>query len=254
MGTLGVLGSWSLMRGTSMGVVAGAAGVLRSDSVRFAPALVTEGTSTWTLRDAIVTACGCDRRAGPLAYWEWQGLHATLDSAREVIARHADISPVTDPEQWANQPTRTLAEVLEVLDAVPVAADVPVPPEVSLRPWCDPKVVSRCRIPYIPLAAIVHAWGDLDRAWSDAVQPFELTAEMSSWDLLRTIEPAIRHETPGDGVAETAWMLRRWKGAVADTVAPARWLHTVIEGDPSITLRQLRDRATDAVAAHDEQT
>ncbi|WP_425413684.1 DUF6197 family protein [Nitriliruptor alkaliphilus] len=237
-----------------MGVAAEAATVLQSDMVQFVPALAAEGASAWTLRDALIAACGCDRRAGPMAYWEWQELHATLRRTREVVARHAGVPLGVNVEQWANQPSRTLEEVIGALHAVPVADDLPIPPSPSLRPWCDPKVASRCRIPYIPLAALVHAWGDRDRPWSDVARSFELVAAMSSWDLLRAIEPSIRDAAPAEEVADIAWTLRGWKSLVAESAAPSRWLHSVAEDDPTITLTQLWDQASEAVAAQHEQT
>lgn len=233
------------------GVAAAARALLGSERVRFAPALAGDGTATWTLRDALVTAVGCDRRAGPLAYWEWESLYASLESARRGIASRVDLPDRMDLEQWANQRPRTAEEVLEALEAVPEDEDVPVPAAPVVRPWCDAKVISRCRIPFIPLAAVTHAWGDMDRPWSDVAGEFGLTAELTSWELLRRIDPTIRDTTASAPVAEVAWDLRRWKGLdpLSDSFSTARWLFSVAEADSSVTLEGLRDRASEELDA-----
>ena len=236
-----------------MGVAADAARALRSEHVRFAPAVSSVGTSSWTLRDALVTACGCDRRAGYLAYWQWEMVQAALQTVRAVIASNADLPPGLDVERWANQPTRTVDEVLEVLDAVRSTDDVELPEEPSIRAWCDPKAVATCRIPYIPLAAVVHAWGDRDRAWSDVVSEFDLAEGLSSWDLLRRVDPAIRDLPPPEGVRDAAWQLRSWQGLQSTSVAPVRWLFAVTEESPQTSLRTLLRRASEAVPAQVEK-
>lgn len=232
-----------------MSVAADAARVLRSEEVRFAPGMVSEGTSSWTLRDALVAACGCDRHAGHLAYWQWETVQAALQAVRAVLASNAGLPPTLDVERWANQPTRTLDEVLEVLDSVQSTDDIEVPEAPLMRPWCDPKIVATCRIPYIPLAALVHAWGDRARPWSELVAEFELVPDLSSWDLLRRVDPAIRDLPAPQGVQDSARQLRVWQGSQSASVAPVRWLFAVTDDLPEATLDALLQRADEASIA-----
>lgn len=231
------------------GVAATAADVLRSEEVRFVPALAGESVSGWTLRDALVSALGCDRRAGPLAYWEWESLYSSLERTRTAIANRLDLSPKVDAERWANQGARTLEEVLRALDAVSEDEDLPVPAVPTRRAWCDPKVVTRCRVPFVPLAAVTHAWGAMDRPWFEVADELGLTAELTSWELLRKIDPVIRDAPAQAPVADVAWDLRRWKGLDerSDALASAKWLFTVTSSDPSVTLHDLRARAHEAI-------
>ena len=231
-----------------MGVAADAARVLRSEHVRFAPGMVSGGTSSWTLRDALVAACGCDRHAGHLAYWQWETVQAALKAVRSVLASSAGLPPTLDVERWANQPTRTAEEVLEVLESVQSEDDVEVSEAPSMRSWCDPKIVVTCRIPYIPLAALVHAWGDRERPWSDLVAEFRLAPDLSSWDLLRRVDPAIRDLPAPQGVQDAARQLRAWQGSQSASVAPVRWLFAVTDDSPETALDSLLQRAGDARA------
>ena len=232
-----------------MGVAAGAARVLRSEHVRFAPGMVSDGTSSWTLRHALVAACGCDRHAGHLAYWQWETVQAALQAVRAVLASNAGLPPSLDVERWANQPTRTVEGVLEVLDSVQSTDDVEVPQAPSMRSWCDPKVVATCRIPFIPLAAVVHAWGDRERPWSELVAEFQLARDLSSWELLRRVDPAIRDLPAPQGVQDAARQLRAWQGSQSASVAPVRWLFAVTDDSPETTLNALLQRADEASAA-----
>lgn len=229
-----------------MGVVREAAEVLRSGERRFAGTAEASGSSSWTLRDALLVALGCHRRAGPLAYWQWRELHAALREARDLIVVHTEAPPRVDAERWANQPSRTVDEVLAALDAVPEERDVQPLDEVSLRPWCDPSIQVTCRIPFVPLASLVHAWADPTRGWSETADRLGLTPDMTSWDLLDRLEPQIRDVTPPEGVARSAGLLRDWMVAHGAT-SPARWLFEVAAVSPAISLEELDHRASEAI-------
>lgn len=237
-----------------MGIIAGAAATLRRDDVRFAPALKAAGGS-WTLRSALLEAAGCDRRAGPLGYWQWREIHSTLDAARARIAEHAQLPARMDAERWANQAERTLEEVLAALDAVPDSDDVTPPGELQLRPWCDVRAASTCRVPYVPLAALVHGWGPpQQRSWSSMVEHFGLTVGMTSWSLLDRIDPDIRQIPPPPEVAETAAVLRRWMALDDDATAPVEWLFRVTENATGQSLEDLHRQAIEAVTQTSERS
>lgn len=243
----------SSVQSGSVGVAGRAAIVLRSERVRFAPALGRVDGSTWTLRDALLTALGCDRTAGPLSYWQWEDLYVLLRTVRAAIESHVNLPLNMNVEQWANQSGRRLEEVLQALDAVSSDEDVPVPSAPTLRPWCDPRVVSRCRVPFIPLGALAHAWGDADRPWSDVAEEVSLTEEMTSWDMLRRIDPVIRDTPPAAGVSHAAWVLRAWKILQYESLSPARWMLLMAAEDPSVTLEQLLGRAQEEIDAAERQ-
>lgn len=232
-----------------MGVLLEAGRLLQSDERRFVGEPGATG-SAWTLRDVLLVALGCHRRAGPLAYWEWRELHAALRAARSLLDAYTEAPPHMDAERWANQPLRTLEEVLAALDAVPEDRDVQPLEEVSLRPWCDPSYPATCRIPYVPLACLVHGWGDPERGWSETADRLGLTPNSSSWDVLDRLEPEIRHVPAPEGTAETAWLLRRWTVLEDVSTSPVRWLFEATSDEPSIPLSELVQRAQEAIETH----
>ena len=153
-----------------------------------------------------------------------------------------------DIEQWANQPSRTIDEVLDVLDAVAADGDIDAPDPPTLRPWCSTKTAARCRIPYIPLAAVVHAWGDGDRSWSSVVDEYRLDPDLSPWEALQRLDPVIRDVAPHPDVADAAWELREWLIAEEHSYSQIRWLFDVTENEPTTDLPTLRKRAVVAAA------
>ncbi len=229
-----------------VGVIGEAGRLLRSEARQFVGEPDATGAS-WTLRDALLVALGCHRRAGPLAYWEWRELHAALREARDLIGAHTGAPPSMDVERWANEPSRTLEEVLTALDAVPEHQDVHPPELVSLRPWSRPSVLATCRLPFIPLACLVHGWDDPTCGWSQFAGRLELTPDSTSWALLDRLEPEIRDVTPPEGVAETAWLLRQWMVLDGLSSSPVRWLFEITADEPDVCLTELVGRARETI-------
>ena len=231
-----------------MGVIREAGRLLRSEERQFVGA-ADATDSAWTLRDALLVALGCHRRAGALAYWEWRELHAALQAARGLLDVHTGAPPHMDAERWANQ--RPLEEVLAALDAVPEEQDVQPLEAVTLRAWCRPSSQSTCRIPFIPIACLVHGWGDPARGWSETADRLGLTPGSSSWDVLDRLEPEIRYLAPPENLDETASLLRKWMVDVdAASTSPVQWLFDVTANEPSTALTKLAQRAQEAIDAH----
>lgn len=240
----GELSNWGLI----VGLLQEAGRLLESDERAFVGDPGATGAA-WTLRDAMLTALGCHRRAGTLAYWEWRELHAALQAARELLHAHTGAPPQMDAERWANQPSRTLDEVLAAIEAVPEEQDVDVAASVSLRPWCDPTTAGKCRIPFVPLACLVHGWGDPTRGWSATADRLGLTPASTSWDVLDRLEPEIRGVPAPEATAASAWALRRWMGLDETATSPVRWLFDVTADDPTASLSKLTERAEGAIKA-----
>jgi hypothetical protein len=151
-----------------------------------------------------------------------------------------------DAERWANQPDRTLEEVLAALDAVAADQDVPLPREVRKRPWCDPRTITTCRVPFVPLAALVHGWGSPQEPWTNVVERFGLVRQMTSWDLLDRIDPQIRDLPAPAEAAVIAAALRGWMSRQDEYVAPVSWLFSVTADDPEMSLNDLHEHAVEA--------
>lgn len=233
-----------------VGVLREAGRLLQSEERRF----VGDPGATdaaWTLRDALLGALGCHRRAGALAYWEWRELHATLQAARDLLDAHTGSPPRMDAERWANQPSQTLEEVLAAIDAVPEEQDIQLLEKVSLRPWCDPSSPATCRIPLVPLACLVHGWGDPSRGWSETADRLGLTPASTSWDVLDRLDPEIRGVPAPEGTAQTAWLLRQWMGLEEASTSPVRWLFETTADEPAVPLSKLAQRAQEAIEAHE---
>ena len=222
-----------------MGLVATAAEVLREEGRQFGPALGSVNASAYTLRHALLTASGCHRRAEPVAYWEWESIYDALGAARSTIAAYAPHTTTPDLERWANQPGRTLTEVLDALDAVPASEDVPAPPSITRRSWCHPDTVATCRLPFVPLGMIVLAWGDPERPWEEVVGQFGLTPEMTSWDLLRRLDPPTRHAPSPPDLRGQVRNLHKRMSAQTTALSPVGWLFASAEGEPGLPLTKL---------------
>jgi hypothetical protein len=232
-----------------VGIITDSAARLRSRAVQFAPALGRGGASTWTLRDVLIDACGCDHTAGPLAYWEWRAIHEALKEAREVLTPRTDAPPHMDVERWANQADRTVDEVLAVLEMVDNAEDVLAPESGGMRPWCDPRQVTTCRLPYIPLAAFTHAWllHGPRTPLQELLYRYGLGPTTTSWDLLDRIDPEIRSATvDANRVRAVAVELRQWMRSSGEEVTAAKWLRAVAADEPDSSLDDLELRAIDA--------
>ena len=206
--------------------------------------------AAWTLRDALLVALGCHRRAGALAYWEWRELHSALQAARDLLDLHTGAPLRMDAERWANEPSRTLEQVLAAIEAVPEEQDIQLLENVSLRPWCDPSSPATCRIPFVPLACLVHGWGDPTRGWSETADSLGLTPASTSWDVLDRLDPEIRGVPAPEATAQNAQLLRRWMGLDEISISPVRWLFDVTADEPGASLSELTERAREAVEAH----
>lgn len=224
-----------------MGILGDASDVLSSQSRSFQPALGTTDATGWTLRDALLTAAGCDRVAGPMAYWEWRELHDVLAEARQRLHPHIGAPATIDVEQWANHANRSLDEVLTALNAGRGEGDIEAPEALTMRPWCDPKVVSTCRVPFVPLAVTVQAWTARGDRWRDVAARYDLTPSSTSWQTLDAIEPDIRDVEPPPDVRGVAMALRVWMRLQSDTANSTSWLFTVC--GQSTELPELVDRA-----------
>lgn len=228
-----------------MGILTDAADILASESRPFVPALSASEATGLTLRDALLMAAGCDRVAGPMAYWEWREIHEILASARERLHPHTGAPATVDAEHWANQPSRTLDEVVAALDAGRGEGDIDAPVELTMRPWCNPKVVSTCRVPFVPLAATIQAW-TMRGGWDAMVTRYSLTPSTTSWQTLDAVEPDVRDVAQLEGVYGPAMTLRAWMRLQSDTANSTMWLFTVC--NESTELPELVDRAEAAIA------
>ena len=220
-------------------MVATTAEVLREEGRQFGPALGGVNASAYTLRHALLMASGCHRRAEPVAYWEWESIYDALRAARSTVAAYAPHTATPDLERWANQPGRTLTEVLDALDAVPASEDVPVPPSATRRPWCHPDTVATCRLPFVPLGVIVLAWEDPERPWAEVAGQFGLTPYVTSWDLLRRLDPQTRHAPPFPGLRRQVHNLHKRMSAQITALSPVGWLFASAEGEPGLPLTRL---------------
>lgn len=96
---------------------------------------------------------------------------------------------------------------------------------VELRPWCDPKLVRTCRIPFVPLAAVLHAWEHREAGLEDVLGEFSVVATTDPWTILDRVEPLIREVKASKQVPVVADLLRSWMHEVEpQTQSPAQLL------------------------------
>jgi len=223
-------------------LLAAAREILASDDVEFVASLdqlESDLVGPWTLRDALVVASGCDRKVGPFAYWEHREIGDALTRVWERVAEHVD---APSPEGWSSSKGRTKAEILNVLgSALDAGDDIAAPEPVTMRPWCTTKLVRTCRIPFVPLAAVVHAWSHRGGKLRGLLDHFEIDGTTDPWTILDRVEPEIRDIPAAEDTGDIADFLRgRMHAAEPEIYSPARLL---AELDRQLTLDGLRDRA-----------
>jgi hypothetical protein len=227
-----------------LGIITVAADILRSESRTFVPAIGATTTSGWTMRDALLSAAGCDRTAGHLTYWEWRELQDLLAATRRRVHPHTGAPATIDAEQWSNQAGRTIEEVLAALDAAGSEGDIEAPAQLTMRPWCNPKIIRTCRIPFIPLAAIVQAWAAHEGTWQDIAARYDLTPSTTPWAMLEIIDPDIRN-IAATNVHEGASTLRAWMEQQTDIASPVKWMFSVCSEDTKLAaLLDLAEQST----------
>lgn len=222
---------------------AAAAATLASDEVAFVPAqdqLGANVSSPWTLRDALLVSGRMRRKAGPLACWEWRGLVGELNAA---LARLGSALDEVDAERWSNAAGRTRQEVIDLLLGC-AEDDVDVPSAATLRPWCDPSLLRTCRVPFVPLAALVHAWSARSASVAEIVEHFGLAETTDPWTLLDRVDAEIAFTEAPDDVAAKADVFR---GAMASRVpelhSPCALLCLLVEHSPAADLEASVDLA-----------
>lgn len=220
----------------SAGWFAAAAAVLANDEVSFVPAqdqLGSDVSNPWTLRDALVVSGGIHRKAGPLAYWEWRRL---VDELNAALSRLGAVIEEASAERWSNTSGRTRQEVVDLLSDC-AKDDMAVPSSPTLRPWCDPSLIRTCRVPFVPVAAVVHAWSSMACSVAEFVDRFDLQKTTDPWTLLDRVDAEIAFTDPPDGVAAIAEVFRAAMAAQDPEIySPSALLWWLLEHDPKAEL------------------
>lgn len=224
-----------------MALLAAAREILASDDVEFVASLDqldSDVVGPWTLRDALIVASGCDRKVGPFAYWEHREIGGAINQVWDRLAEHVD----APPEGWSSSKGRTKADVLTALDsALGAGDDIAAPESVTMRPWCTTKLVRTCRIPFVPLGALVHAWGPRGGKLQGLLDHFEIDATTDAWTILDRVEPEIRNVPAVQDVADIADYLRGcMHDAEPEIYSPALLLAGL---DPRLTLDGVRKQS-----------
>lgn len=219
------------------GWFSGAAETLDRGDVAFVPAqdqLESDVSNPWTLRDALVVSAGCHRKAGLFAYWEWRSL---VDHLNEAWFRIEAALDVGSAERWSNRSGRTKQEAIDVVRQVSADGDMDLPDAATLRPWCDPSLVRTCRVPFVPLAAVVHAWALRPGTVKELVRRLDVEATTDPWTLLDRAEAEIAFTDSPENVSEFAGVFRSSMAAqVPEMYSPAALLCEMASAVPTADL------------------
>lgn len=219
-----------------------AAGQLLADPATLLVAVEDRNAKTpaaaLSARDILVTAAGCQASAGTFAYWEWRDLDAAINTAWDRL------TPIVGEPgaRWADRAGRTTGELLTAFDQARRDGDVKPPPAVTLRPWSRPNVQRTCKVPFVPLAVVLHAWsldgGTLSELWSR----YDLHGA-TTWELLDRLEPRVAHRPDPGGIAAGAELVRSWMAAKtpAPVLAPTVLFDVALASGPSATLDEFLD-------------
>ena len=139
-------------------------------------------------------------------------------------------------ERWSNASGRTRQEVVDLLSDC-AKDDMAVPSTATLRPWCDPSLIRTCRVPFVPVAAVVHAWSAVACSVAEIVDRFELEKSTNPWTMLDRVDAEIAFTDPPDGVTAHAEVFRAAMAAQHPEIhSPSAFLWWLLEHDPKATL------------------
>ena len=151
-----------------------------------------------TPRRFLLEALGCDFRAEPVAYFEYEHLYELLKGARTAIEESSGLGL----EQITLQPDTWLEELRDLLKPLP---DLPAPEPPTLRPGCEPKLrAGTCRLPTIGVVAVAHFALDQspEATLASALEALEITPSTLSFDILKATDPTLRDAAVPEGLAE----------------------------------------------------
>jgi len=157
----------------------------------------TKSKAAPTVRRFLLEGLGCDRRADPIAYFEYEVLYEALGEARRLMELTGGVGVESlrlSPDDW-------LGELESVL--APTAA-VAVPGLTTLRPGCEPKVrPGTCRLPTVGVVAVAHFGlsDDPSRSLGEVLGGLGIEPGMTSIQVLEEVDPRIRRLEEPTGLA-----------------------------------------------------
>jgi hypothetical protein len=201
-----------------------------------------------TVRHALLTALGCDPRAGTLAYWEWEKIDALLRDSWAAL----DLVEGQNVELWVNDKERTRAEVVDRLRSARTAVVRPEP--FMLRPWCRLSLVRTCRIPYVPVASVLHVWLSGRRPLGRVLDEMVIERGTDPWEVLRRADAVAGALPSPDGVADCADAVRVWMlGQTPQRYSPAAALLAAAETIGKGGRAELTEWATTTASADEAE-
>ena len=158
-----------------------------------------------TPRRFLLEGLGLDRRAEPVAYFEYEELYGLLKIARTALEKASGLGL----EQITLRPGTWFEELELLFRSLP---DSQVPRLVTLRPGCEPKVrPGTCRFPTVGVVAVAHfalichPGAPLARS----LRELKIVRDTTSYGILKAVDPSIRTAAIPDGL-----------GALRDKLVP----------------------------------
>lgn len=190
-------------------------------------------------RGAILAVLGVDAGLGTLGYWRSHVLDGAVKSVRSDLKEAAG----GDLERWWP------AAPVEDREALTAELDVPDVP-LALRPWIEPRVQWGTRIPFVPLAAFLHAMDvGSHKTVATTADAYGITTGTTPWELLEALDDQIADAPVPDDLPGVASGLRLAFNDQPDDETtvynPARWL---LELHSAATWDVLAAVASDAAA------
>lgn len=169
-------------------------------------------------RNATFTLLGIDPAVGTLAYWRSH----VLAGAVTVVRARLEEAAGGDLERW--WPAASVAD----REALIAQIDVPEVP-LALRPWIDRRVQWGTRIPFVPLAAFLHAMAaGSHKTVTKTAGAYGITPGTTPWELLEVLDDHIAGAAAPEDLPVVASGLRLAFHDQPDDETtihnPARWL------------------------------
>ena len=190
-----------------------------------------------TPRRFLLEGLGCDHRAEPIAYFEYENLYDLLKQARTAI----EGATGSGLEQIRLQPDTWFEELEGLFRPL---SKIPSPESATLRPGCEPKVrPGTCRLPTLGVVAVVHYALD-QRPYATlagAIEELQIAPNTTSFDILKSVDPTVQKASVPEGLGDLRDKLVPAipTGGDDSRISTARLLHRLSERYDGVAVRDL---------------
>lgn len=173
-----------------------------------------QANSVW---QALRVAHGRHPNYGVMAYWEHRALGRQMNKAVDLLGGPRQV------DDWLEVTESRWDEVSGALTQAHEQTRLRVDGGATLRPWCDRGLISKTKVPYVQIAAVVHLGLEQmpDRPLQELLDGLDIDRATDPWRLLDTVDEKLGgSKVAPSGVNELADRVRALEWNLAGGLAP----------------------------------